>query len=105
MNHLNSLILEGNVESVKKMKNGDCQICMDSMRYAKHAGVPEKFTMSIDVYVNKGPLADSCLQNLTPESGLRVVGRMAGTQALGHYLVGEHIEFRSKEKPVLDPAT
>lgn len=105
MNHLNSVLLEGNLtaEPVRATApNGTpvCTFAIASERSLKHEGGFEKHVSFFDI-VTRGRLADACGTTLTKGRGVRVVGRLTqerweqdGIRHSRVKVVAEHVEFK-----------
>lgn len=98
MNHLNSILLEGNLENEPKLTAIDglapiCSFNLASERYSRTDEEFEKHTSVISVRVN-GRLAECCSSQLTQGRGVRVVGRIKQEDEIGVYIIAEHVEFK-----------
>ena len=105
MNCLNSIILEGYIESVTKEENKST-IKISVLRDAERDG-HSVIETSVFEAVAYGTLAEYVAKHTDSGRGLRVVGRLASKACvinnIGYdkvYIVAEHIEFKPKFKEV-----
>ena len=98
MNMLNSLILEGNVSGEivfdSEVKRLDFPVAVK--RFYKNAegeGVEEVSHFNIRLY---GNMAEYGKEHLSPERGLRIVGRLKEEDSKV-VVIAEHIEFKPRK--------
>jgi single-strand DNA-binding protein len=115
MNHLNSILIEGNlvsdaVKRITKTGTGVCNFTIASSRFYKGTdGAEEQEVCSFDVTV-WGKLAETCVENGKKGRGVRVVGRLHqerwddenGRAHSKINIVAEHVEFRPKAGTLLN---
>lgn len=112
MNNLNSIILEGNLTKdpiLDKTPKGTpvCRFTVASNRFYKSEGERHEEVGFFDVET-WSRLAETCGEYLSRGRGVRVVGRLKQDRWTGEdgqnrsrvRIVGEHVEFRSRPKPV-----
>lgn len=99
MNSLNSVLLEGNVISGPSViPNNRCSFYVIS-RYENEKGEPKTINTHV---IAEGRLAQSCLENLRVDRGVRLVGRLSMSEinlgawtTIEHtYVFAEHVEFK-----------
>jgi hypothetical protein len=104
MNHLNSILIEGEVSQIIKSEKKEgkkstytFKIHSRSINRSETGGVKEN--ISCFEIKTEGRLADACIDSLSVSRGVRVVGKLAvKTDETGNvYIQAEHIEF----KPVM----
>ena len=109
MNHLNSLIIEGNVTRVPELKEPSkgfkvCTIPLAVNRFYKNKngeGVNEVSFFDVETY---DKMAEICMDKCEKGRGLRVVGRLKqnrwknseGKTTSRITIIAEHIEFKKK---------
>ncbi len=116
MNHLNSILVEGNlsrdpVRATKPDGTAVCTFSIESCRADRVDGKMENETSFFDVETRSG-LAKRCGEELTDGRGVRVVGRLvqdrwtdANSKPRSSVkIMAEHVEFRPI-KPADDPTS
>lgn len=114
MNHLNSILIEGNLTAdpvLSETPNGTtvCSFAIASERFIKREEGLEKQVSFFDI-VSWGRLAESCAENLSKGRGVRVVGRLTqdrwDSDGMHHArvkIIAEHVEFRPISAHVESP--
>ena len=98
MNHLNSVLLEGNLENDPDLTASPdvdpvCTFDMASVRFSKMNGELRKGISVLSVHTT-GKLAEACAERLSIGRGVRVVGRIEQDAETGFCIVAEHVEFK-----------
>jgi len=105
MNHLNSVLIEGNILRDAEMQDDDsCAVfTFGTNRWVKKSeDLLEKVVSFFTVKVTSPTLAKACISKGKQGRGVRVVGRLEQVRANGAddqtdafiYIVAEHLEFR-----------
>jgi single-strand DNA-binding protein len=109
MNHLNSIIVEGELTSdpsaltEEKQGTHSCLFPIQSQRYFKSNG-KSQIQLSSFTVVTYSRVAESCLIHLRGGRGIRVVGRLVERQSDDPedlppvYIIAEHVEFKPQIK-------
>jgi len=114
MNHLNSLLIEGDLVDDPKIRhtpqgNAVCNFTIASKRFYREEDGIEKEVSFLNVEAH-GKLAEACVQRGKKGRGMRVVGRLRqdcwkdddGNDCSRIIIVPEHVEFRSVYKKQQD---
>ena len=96
MNHLNSILIEGNVVHDPETENGVCKFVIASDRFYT-VGVDRKKEVSFFAIVVIGKLAEVCGEYLKKGRGVRVVGRLEQEQSTIK-IIADHVEFKPEIK-------
>jgi hypothetical protein len=101
MNHLNSILLEGTVSGkpdvAGKGKAKRCTFALSSLRRDRLKGV--KTETRVGVMIRAANLVEAAIKNAHDGRGVRVVGRIANTEAGGGvYIEADHVEYRPEPK-------
>ena len=109
MNHLNTVLIEGQLTRNPEIGNAPAQIQMCRLsvannRYRLKNGEWEQDTSYFTVYVY-GNVAEACLARLKKGRGVRIVGRLkqlyrseGGYRTEKILILAEHIEFQPEKK-------
>ena len=100
MNDLNSVLLEGQVDSemgVSEDKEGKLKYVQFYLLTERHARTPEQVDESVRMLIRVyGHLGEVMNRSLTRQHRIRVVGRLCSLEGLGrNYVHAEHVELRS----------
>lgn len=99
MNHLNSIILEGNVSEkpVFDKVKGTFDFPIAVKRFYKNEDGSEEVETSHFNIRSYGKMAEVCKDKCTVDRGVRVVGRLKEENSKV-FIIAEHIEFKPKVK-------
>ena len=108
MNHLNSVLLEGEVSEILKSEKREGEkslfpfkINTRSMKKAE-SGEAKEIVSSYEISTG-GRLAEVCREHLSIGRGVRIVGKLAvKTDGKAVYIQAEHVEFKPERKEILE---
>ena len=91
MNDLNSVLIEGKVVGIKELSPEKIRFTISSQRFTGD----KKEVHFFDI-VGNGKLAVFCSENLKPDTGVRIVGRMIQKDNMV-LILAEHIEIKKQQ--------
>lgn len=98
MNHLNSILLEGDVTTPPKLSASakGMKFCTFEINSKRTFRDDDKIEEEVSGFMIQtwGKLAESCALNITSEKSVRTVGRLKRDKDYGVIVVAEHVEWK-----------